>query len=234
MTTISKLYDSAYSSGNVSLSLGAGDLAVICVHWTWNTSASYIYSSGAILVDGTDIGGVSYQLIADDSIRGDFMKIGTFLAPSAGSFNVSLNPTDTGTGRDVRLIVIKITPTASKKFNPSSYYVGSDTQPKETSGTKTLTIPNNIGDILVGIAGALNPDGTLRIAWSAPASEQTDLYVESYTEVTVATQVSESANDAFVYVMGAEYYNAAVGVAVRESDLINGVTAVFLSDYGVM
>lgn len=218
MATITNAINTAYVSGNVALSLTKGELAIICVHWTWNTSVSYQYNTGSILVDGADIGGYSQYIAENGDAKGDFMKIGCYLAVATASVNISLSPTDTiAQERYIQLTVIKLTPADGKQFSASAFLVGSTTRPRDSAiGNHTVTPPNAKDDIMVGCAFSLNANGTLQIAWTAPATEQVDMYVNAYNEVSVATQVSENDSDEFSWTQNAGMYNGGVAISVRE------------------
>lgn len=236
MATISKLTDVAYVSGNVAVTLTKGHVVLICVHWTWNTNAAYLYNSGTAYINGNALSGYAQYIAENGDAKGDYMAIFPYLVPASGSVNVSLNPTDTITNeRYIRLTVIDIAPTVGKQFLSGVYLAASATRARDSStGSHPISLSNLKNDILVGLACSLNPNSTLQIAWDSPATEQVDAYVNDYNEVTVATQISESDSDVFSWTQNAGTYNGAVAVAVRESSLSSGVTAVFLSDYGVM
>ncbi|MEN6522835.1 MAG: hypothetical protein ABFD14_03835 [Anaerolineaceae bacterium] len=219
MPTITKLYDNAYVSGNVALSLTKGNLVIFCVHWTWNTSSAYLYNSGSVLIDGVALSNSYAQYIAENGdAKGDYMAIFPYLVPSSGSVNVSLSPTDTiAQERYIQLTAIEIVPSAGKQFVNGAYFVGSATRARDSStGTHPIAVSNSKDDIFVGLAYSLNSNSTLQIAWDSPATERVDMYVNAYNEVSVATQISENDSDVFSYTQSYGNYNGAVAIAVRE------------------
>jgi len=218
MTAISTIYNSAYVSGSVAISLNRGELAIICGQWTWNTNRGYEFASIDALVNGVPLTGYRQDIDGDGTdSSGNYMGIFPYLATDTGSVNIALSPGDSVLQEQyIQLTVIKLTPSPGKFFAPGNYVAASGVLARSLNGTKTIPLANTVGDILVGIATSLNPNATLQIAWQSPATEQVDEYVNGYLECTVATQISSSLNASFSYVEAAAYFNGAVAVAIRE------------------
>lgn len=211
MATITAPIDEHYS-GATALSLNAGDLAIICAFWEWNSEAADEVSSGTISVDSTPLSGYNQQIKVTDSSRGTYMVMAPYLATTTASIDITVSPTS---GRIIRLQVVKIVPSPGARFFPD-YFVDDANQARFLgAGSGTLSLTNRLGDFLVGMCSALSPSGTLTTSWDSPATELTDVK-GTYNEFSTGWQSSEETNDTLVWTVNTEEYSGGVGIAVRE------------------